>query len=37
VVASGEREDVLQKQFSGRGMVVYEFNDKEYDEIIGGE
>lgn len=37
VVATGEREEVLRSRFSGRGATVYEFNDKEYDEIIGGE
>lgn len=36
-VAHGGREEVLEKQFSGRGKIVYEFNDKEYDEILGGE
>jgi hypothetical protein len=36
-VAHGGREEVLEKQFGGRGKVVYEFNDKEYDEILGGE
>ncbi|MDO8340123.1 MAG: hypothetical protein Q7T16_05715 [Candidatus Burarchaeum sp.] len=36
-IVEGEREDVLIKQFGGGRKNVYEFNDKEYDEIVGGQ
>ncbi|RLG19978.1 hypothetical protein DRN67_01205 [Candidatus Micrarchaeota archaeon] len=36
-IIDGRREDVLMKRFGGGNKQVYEFNDKEYDEIVGGE
>ncbi|VVC03323.1 Uncharacterised protein [Candidatus Burarchaeum australiense] len=36
-VVEGVREDVLMRMFGGGRKNVYEFNDKEYDEIVGGE
>jgi len=35
-VVRGERQNVMERQFGGKGKIVYEFNDKEYDEILGG-
>lgn len=35
---SGERKDVLRKLFGdGTGKTVYEFNDSDYDVLMGGE
>jgi len=37
VMVEGKREDVLKKRFGSGRKQVYEFNDKEYDEIVGAE